>query len=360
MADDVKKKILIVDDSDLDREILKVILEGMCDIEEATDAFEALENVCSPDSDIDGIMLDVQMPGLDGFGFLRIARLLNINIPIVLITAEATRENVAKAAQSGVISFISKPFHRESVQARMNSVLKNMVPGAGGGAGASARGNAGGGGSSAASDEDELADLVKTLEDIMKSYFKARKMNDKRYKNVEAVAEVLFGELIRKGKAEGITEEDIPYLAKAAYFCDLGLMIIPDEQAYAEEPLKVGGWQEKMVYKNHTTVGAQIVSLSTSPACSKFVEACADMCQNHHERVDGKGYPRSIGPSDFSLNAQVCGMAYDLVVLVEKKQAEGGSVEDAIAEMERTSGNYGLEVFDALGSCHSRIVAAFR
>jgi hypothetical protein len=47
-------------------------------------------------------------------------------------------------------------------------------------------------------------------------------------------------------------------------------------------------------------------------------------------------------------------------VLVEKKQAEGGSVEDAIAEMERTSGNYGLEVFDALGSCHSRIVAAFR
>ncbi len=356
MSEEIKKRVLIVDDSEIDREVLKMILEEICEIDEATDAFAALEAILDPASAVDAIMLDVMMPGLDGFGFLRVLKMMNITKPVLLITSEATRENVSKAAKMSVNSFISKPFHRELVQARVSSILNGVEASGQSMAAAGGAASAGGG----ASSEDELVEFIKRLEDITKNYLKARKKNDKKYKRIADVTGIILEFLSRKGKIDTLTDEDIAYISKAAYFCDIGLMFLPDEMVYAPDPLKFGGWQEKMLYKNHTTMGADMVSLGAAPSCKAFAEICADLCQNHHERVDGKGYPRGIHEEEFSINAQACGMAYELVTLAEQHLEKGGTVEDAINEFERTTGNYGALVFEALAANHNKIVAAFR
>ena len=115
-----ERQLPIVDDSELDREILKSILEEEFELCEAENGFVAMELVTKQKSEIDCILLDISMPLLSGFDVLRLLRDNNLgHIPVFLITAEATRENVTKAVEFGVADFLSKPFDREDVLRRI-------------------------------------------------------------------------------------------------------------------------------------------------------------------------------------------------------------------------------------------------
>lgn len=111
-----RKRILIVDDSEIDRTVLKSIMEDEFEVIEADNGYSALEIMLKKKEHLDVLLLDVSMPLLDGLNVLRILRENNLDdIPVFMITAEATKDNIEKASQYNITEFIRKPFNREEI-----------------------------------------------------------------------------------------------------------------------------------------------------------------------------------------------------------------------------------------------------
>ena len=122
------KKILIVDDSEIDRMVLKGILENEFDVYEVDNGYAALDMLIMQKKPLDAIFLDISMPILDGLDVLSIMRKHKLdNIPIFMITSEATKDNIEKAIQYHIEDFIRKPFDREFILQRIRARL-NIEP----------------------------------------------------------------------------------------------------------------------------------------------------------------------------------------------------------------------------------------
>ncbi len=118
-----KKTILIVDDEDADRKVLKEILDEF-EVIEAESGYTAQTLIMERRFDLDAIFLDVAMPGVDGFGVLKHMQEKRVrSIPVFMATADATTENVTKAAQYNVASFIKKPLDKGEVLSRLKAAL---------------------------------------------------------------------------------------------------------------------------------------------------------------------------------------------------------------------------------------------
>lgn len=121
------KKILIVDDAELDRKTLKNILGSSVDIVEADNGYSAIKLIPKDGRGLDAIFLDISMPIHDGFHVLQHMQNNSIrNIPVFMVTAEATSENVEKAARYHVAGFIKKPFDREDILNRVTGELGSI------------------------------------------------------------------------------------------------------------------------------------------------------------------------------------------------------------------------------------------
>lgn len=119
-----RKKILIVDDSETDREVLKNILRSDYTVLEANGGFAAMNIITEKKNELDAILLDISMPVLNGFSILENMRDRKIRgIRIFMITSEATKDNVEKAAGYHVTGFIRKPFDAEDVLKRIEEKL---------------------------------------------------------------------------------------------------------------------------------------------------------------------------------------------------------------------------------------------
>jgi len=118
------KKVLIVDDSEIDREILKSILEREFEVYEADSGYSALSMIKMGEKLLDAILLDISMPVLNGLSVLRIMRERGVqDIPVFMITSEATRDNIEKATHYNIKDFIRKPFERDVVLQRVRDGL---------------------------------------------------------------------------------------------------------------------------------------------------------------------------------------------------------------------------------------------
>lgn len=122
------KKILIVDDIELDRKTLKGILGSELDIIEADNGYSAIKLIPRDGRGLDAIFLDISMPVHDGFHVLQHMQNNNIrNIPVFMVSAEATSENVERAAKYNISGFIRKPFDREDVISRLESKIGSIA-----------------------------------------------------------------------------------------------------------------------------------------------------------------------------------------------------------------------------------------
>lgn len=118
------EKILIVDDSIIQAAQLKAILEADYDITVAQTAEDGLRYVSSEDFSL--ILLDVIMPGMDGFTLLKRLQeeIITRSIPVILITSLSDTENEQRGLTLGAVDYIAKPFHPAIVQARVNTHVK--------------------------------------------------------------------------------------------------------------------------------------------------------------------------------------------------------------------------------------------
>ena len=121
---ETKQKILIVDDSAMNREILSEVLGGDYDYLFAGSGLQALEQL-SQNPDVDLMLLDIRMPQLDGFGVLNILKQRRVNdeIPVIVISAEEDVSIIQKAYDLGAVDYINRPFNLAIVQRRVRNTL---------------------------------------------------------------------------------------------------------------------------------------------------------------------------------------------------------------------------------------------
>ncbi len=121
----VRKTILIIDDSEIDKLMLENIL--LCDyfVETAENGFKGMELILHGDKKIDCILLDLHMPIMDGFGVLELLKDSNVSdIPVIIISAESTSENLFKSFSFNAADFICKPFEPQTILERVAAALE--------------------------------------------------------------------------------------------------------------------------------------------------------------------------------------------------------------------------------------------
>lgn len=333
------KKILLVDDSEIDREVLKNILENDFEIMEAANGFDAMEIIPKMIDKLGAILLDVSMPVKNGFDVLREMeeKDLDKKVPIFLITAEATQDNVEKAAQHSVDEFVRKPFDRDEILRRLKSRLGVV-----------------------ATQEFTQADVRETkkyiaeLEVVYNKYLTSYGKEGECYTRIADLMKILLREYARVSKTIDMDKDQIDLISKAAYFCDIGNMLLPTDYMIK------GSRYDKFgndIYQSHTVCGANLIRLNHSKQCEYFVEVCADMCLHHHERFDGGGFPQRVYGSNFSIYAQLCRLVNEFDSMFYKyNDHEELQFDFVVNELVQDKGLVRQELFSVLSACKSNIL----
>lgn len=342
------RKILIVDDSEIDREVLRNILSADFEIMEADNGYSGLSLILAKSHELSAVMLDISMPIMDGFNVLYLMRENGIdNLPIFLITAEARPDNVQRAAQFNVSEFIRKPFNSEEILRRLKLKL-NMVYDDG--------------------DETDAGDMlteadifatteyIKELEKIYHSYLKSINEDNAHYVRVSDLMRILLYEYAKLTEDKNMDDTRIEFISKAAYFCDIGGMAVGNAIMRAHNR----GEQEELIYQNHTHLGADIVRLNHARRCAYFVQICSDICLHHHERYDGKGFPHRLIGNNNSIYSQMCRMLAEFDILFFKYMEHNArQFEIVINEMSKDQGALNPVIFMLLTSCRDDIMAYY-
>ena len=355
----MKKKLLVVDDSEIDREILKNILADYFEIEEAENGYAALERIMKKSPLPDAMLLDIQMPVIDGFNVLRILSENNITgIPIMLITAEATKENVQKAAAFGITAFISKPFDGEWILNRLREMFD--IPLA---EHEEHEEEEGFSDPQILTDKDiaETNTYIAKLASVYKIYLKNMDMSDEHYARTAEITELLLNEY---AFLSGNRDLDVPHvqiISRAAYFYDIGHMGIPDRLVYGDMTIP----DDNELYKTHGLIGASIVSVNNSKECRYFVQVCSDMCMHHHEKYDGTGYPHGLKGPENSVFTQICRIAEKFDDMAYSRMTGESTVDSKMFDyvyeaIERETGSVSLEIMGTLRRTRAAIVDYYR
>ena len=286
-----KRQLLVVDDSDVDRIILKSMLSSEFTVQEITNGSMAIEYITRSKDQIDAMLLDISMPHITGFDVLQFMRDKGLDeLPVFLITGEPTRENVERAMTFKVEEFVCKPFVRDDILRRLRSRL-GVIPDY----------------DEQKEDVTETKAYISALQSIYQRYLVNFGKKDDRYRVMEDLMHILLTRYSRTKQGKGLDATRIELISKAAYFCDIGEMLIPDKRVQLLE----GQMQLAEMQHSHTLLGSSLVQLNQSKSCSYFVEICSGMCMHHHERFDGKGYPDGIRGKNNSLFNQLCRLVDD-------------------------------------------------
>ncbi len=351
-------RLLIVDDSEIDRTVLKNILEPDFQTVEAVNGYEALKILDDTNQpNIDGVLLDISMPILDGFNVLKIMRENGSSVPVVLMTSEATKENVERGIQYNILGFLGKPFNPNAVISKLHSIYN--IPEA-----------------EEEKDEDEIEvkqedineiDLnasmlyFSQLKNVYSSYLINSNMDDEPYKRVSDILAILLEEMAMEKMRTDLDREHIMAISKAAYFYDIGKMGIPDEVVRNNSNNKFYDDNSLVIFEDHAKIGAYIVRLNKDKACSFFVDTCAEICMHHHERHDGKGYPHKLAGSDITYYTNMTSLCIEFDrIFIKCSDYNEMQFEFALREIEVDIGRFDRDYVNLLKSCQMEIINYYK
>ena len=263
---DMKERILIVDDEAVVREGLQVLLERKgYDVRTVHDGSSALNECASFRPDL--ILLDVMMPGQDGFA---VCREIKSNpetrlIPVVLITGLSEKSDRIQGIEAGADDFLSKPIDVSELGARVRSLLRLK----------------------AFTDELENAESV-----LFTLALSIESRDPYTYGHCTRLAEFSA----RLGERLGLPADDIVALRRAGVVHDVGKVVVPDAVLLKPGPLTL---EEREVIKPHAAAGEHICS----PL--KSFRSVLPIIRHHHERWDGSGYPDGLAGDKIPLLARV-------------------------------------------------------
>ena len=298
-----KYKILVVDDSEMNREILSSMLGDEFDILEAADGKECISVIRKYGRDIALVLLDIVMPEMDGFEVLEFMNKHEWidDIPVIMISSEDSAASVKKAYEMGVSDYINRPFDVEVVHRRVFNTIKLYAK------------------------QRRLIALItnqvyekeknnRILIEILSQIVEFRNGESGRHVlNVNIITGILLEQLAQITDKYNISWSDRLIITTAASLHDIGKIGI-DEKILNKAGRLMPQEIEKM--KEHTVIGASILENMELFKDEELVKTAYQICRWHHERYDGRGYPDGLKGEEIPVSAQVVALAdvYDALV----------------------------------------------
>ena len=302
-SEKLKQQILIVDDSEINREILKEILKEDYRILEAANGEECLEQLERYGTGISLVLLDIVMPEMDGFEVLAA---MNQNhwiedIPVIMISSEDSDSYIRRAYEMGVSDYISRPFDAKIVYQRVLNMIKLYAK------------------------QRRLIRLVtrqiyekernnRMLIGILSQIVEFRNGESGLHViHINLITQLLLEQLVKKTGKYQLSWEDRLLIATASALHDIGKIGI--DEKILNKPGKLTK-EEFEIMKTHTLIGAQMLDNLDMYRNEKLLKLAYEICHWHHERYDGKGYPDGLVGEEIPISAQVVSLAdvYDALV----------------------------------------------
>lgn len=291
-----RQSVLIVDDSELNRKMLGQMLGSRFDIAEAASGEACLQLLEQNATGISIVLLDIHMPGIDGFTVLEEMNQKNLleQIPVIMISSEDTVDAVRRAFDLGASDYISRPFDAKVVYQRIINTIQLY---------AKQRRLSAMAADLAFEKERASRMMIGILSQVVE------KRNGESRDHVQRVAQLtsmLLVGLAQKTDRYPLTREMRRTIATAAALHDIGKMEICEDLLHKEGPLTEA---ERRTLQSHTLLGAQM--LEEQPECrdDAFARTAYNICRWHHERYDGGGYPDGLQGEQIPIEAQVVGLA---------------------------------------------------
>jgi putative two-component system response regulator len=308
--------VLIVDDEYIGRETLQSVLEGEgYELAMAENGYQAIERARELLPDV--ILLDVMMPGMTGFEVCQRIRSdpQIAEIPIIILTALDDRDSLLNALKAGADDFISKPFDRYELRARLLGITR-----------------------------------LNRYQKLLQERAKLREANTPLLNAYEATIEGLSHALdLRDRETEGhsrrvteltlklaraldMGEEEITHIRRGALLHDMGKIGIPDSILHSPDSLTEEEW---LTMRRHPQFAYEMLS----PI--EYLRPALDIPYNHHERWDGSGYPRGLRGEEIPLSARLFAIAdvWDAVTS-DRPYRAAWTEEQALAYIREQSGKH--------------------
>ena len=291
-----KQKILIVDDSEMNRSILADMLGEEYEIMEAEDGNEGVAMLQQHSSEIALVLLDIVMPNLDGFGVLSMMNRYRWieEVPVIMISAERGSSHVERAFEMGVTDFISRPFDALLVHRRVvNTILlytkqKKLV-------------------SLVADQIYEKEHRSSLMIDILSNIVEFRNGESGLHvRHVHTLTEMLLKVLIHKTDRYHLSQTDISIISTASALHDVGKISI--DENVLNKPGRLTK-EEFEIMKTHSMIGAEMLAGLPIHQDEPLVKAAYEICRWHHERYDGRGYPDGLKGDEIPISAQIVALA---------------------------------------------------
>ena len=298
-----RQRVLVVDDSYMNRMILTEILKSDYEIINAASGEECLEIIEKYGTGIDIILLDIVMPGMDGFEVLNYMNNNNWieDIPVILISSEDSNQYIRRAYEMGVSDYISRPFDAKIVYQRVLNTIKLYAK------------------------QRRLINLItdqvyekeknnKMMIGILSQIVEFRNSESGMHvRNISTLTGMLLEKIVQK--------TDKYYLSWSKRFCitngsvlhDIGKIGIPEE--ILNKPGKLTK-EEYEIMKEHTVIGEKMLKSLELYQDEPLVKTACEIVRWHHERYDGKGYPDGLKGDEIPISAQIVSIAdvYDELV----------------------------------------------
>ena len=294
----IKQKILIADDSEMNRELLAAILEEEYEIIQVNDGVQAVDCLQRHAEEISLLLLDIVMPHMDGFEVLSYMNKEHWidSIPVVIISSENSPIYIKRGYDLGATDFIGKPFDANMVlrrsanaillgakQRRMTSIVSNQIY--------------------------EREKSSKLMINILSHIVEFRNGESGLHVlHIQTITEMLLRQLVQKeNNRYALSKEQIRMITTASALHDIGKISIPDE--ILNKPGRLTA-EEFAVIKGHSMVGANMLSeLPLDQKEEPLVKTAYEICRWHHERYDGGGYPDGLKGEEIPVSAQVVALA---------------------------------------------------
>ncbi len=330
----MRNKVLIVDDSELNREILVEILQDDYDIITCGDGKQALDIVYKDNEEIAVILLDLMMPVLDGYGVLEALYGTQYmqDIPVLIISGESEMKAEQRCFDLGVSDFIKKPFDNTLVKKRVKNITemylyKNNLE----------------------EQVKEQTEVIRGQCDMLNEHAEKLAANNVKiievlgniveYRNLESgehiqrvklYTRILGEQMMRDYPEYGLTPEKLDIIVSASALHDVGKISIPDNILLKPGRLT----DEEFEYmKQHTTKGCDIIDSMPDIWTEEYKKVCYEICRYHHERYDGRGYPDKLAGDEIPISAQIVSLADVYDALVNERVYKKAFPKDKAYEM---------------------------
>lgn len=322
----LKEKILIADDSEMNQMLLEEILSDKYEYVMAKDGTEAVD-ILEKNEDIDLVMLDINMPKMDGFGVLEIMNLRHwiSEVPVIIISSESDVDFIRRGYDLGASDYISRPFDLTVVRRRVENTImlyarqKRLVRLV----------------------EEQVYEREKTnntMINILSHVIEYRNNESGQHiLHVRTMTDILLRRLIEITDKYPLTETDISMIASVSALHDIGKISVP--KAILNKPGKLDP-EEWEIMKSHAAIGDSMLSDIGMQQSETLMNLAHEICRWHHERWDGRGYPDGLKGDEIPISAQVVAMA-DVYDALTSERCYKKSFDHATAIKMITNGECG-------------------